>query len=189
MSRPAASTDVVPSDEGVLYNDWGVFFWHPPAWPSQWTAITFTLDSQVYCCCEQAMMHRKAKLFGDTTTAQLILATDSPKEHKSLGRKVAHFDHALWGQHKEQIVYDINYAKYSQNHLFAHKLVNTGSTQLVEASALDNVWGVGMNPKDCVKLKSLKEAEKVWKGQNLLGKALMAVRSKLREERPDLYYE
>jgi len=178
-----ASADLVPSDEGVLYNSWGVFFWNPPNWPSQWTLVPFTLDSHTFSCCEQAMMYRKAVLFHDADSAQRILAATTPAEHKRLGRAVSNFDHKLWDAHKNRIVYEINYAKYSQHRLFADKLLSTGDKVLVEASPLDRVWGVGMSPKECVKLASLEEAERVWRGENLLGKALMAVRSKQREER------
>ena len=177
-----ASAELVPSDEGVLYNDWGVFFWQPPGWPVQWTPTPFTLDSYSYSCCEQAMMHRKALLFHDLQSAQLILAASSPAEHQRLGRSVARFDRALWDQHKQRIVYEINVAKF-QHPQYADKLLGTADKHIVEASPLDKVWGVGMSPEECVRLASVEEAEKVWKGENLLGKALMAVRSKLKEER------
>ena len=181
----ADSASLVPSVEGVSSNGWGVFFWNPPAWPSQWTLAPFTLDSHRYSCCEQAMMHRKALLFHDARSAELILAATTPKEHKSLGRGVHNFQHALWEQHKNNIVYAINLAKFSQNAQYGDALLGTGEKYLVEASPLDRVWGVGMGPKECVELRSREEAERVWKGQNLLGKALMAVRGKLREQRTD----
>ena len=180
MSATSSAADLVPSDEGVVYNDWGMMFWQPPGWPSQWTIAPFTVDSHTFSCCEQAMMYRKALLFGDTHSAQLILAATTPREHKSLGRAVANFDHERWEQHKERIVYDINYAKFSQHALFAQKLLDTADKQLVEASPMDHIWGVGMSPKTCGRLASLEEAQKVWQGQNLLGKALMAVRDELR---------
>ena len=182
MSATSAAV-AIPLDENVLSNDWGVFFWNPPSWPSQWTSVRFTLDSQLYTCCEQAMMHRKALLFNDPDTARLILAATTPKEHKSLGRIVANFNPTTWDNHKNPIVYSINYAKFSQNERYAERLLATDERLLVEASPLDKVWGVGMSPKNCVEIQSQAQAERMWKGQNLLGKALMAVRSKLREER------
>lgn len=55
-------------------------------------------------------------------------------------------------------------------------LLGTDSRILVEASSLDRTWGIGFNDKkaDAVPRSS-------W-GQNLLGKALMEVRSTLAEE-------
>lgn len=53
--------------------------------------------------------------------------------------------------------------------------MGTGERELVEASSMDKIWGVGFAEKDA-------EANRVKWGQNLLGKALMVVRERLREE-------
>ena len=53
------------------------------------------------------------------------------------------------------------------NHYIAHSI-------LVEASKYDNVWGVGIGIRD----PFIKDTTK-WKGLNLLGMALMEVRTKL----------
>jgi len=50
-------------------------------------------------------------------------------------------------------------------------LLMTGSKILVEASPEDCIWGVGLEENDPLILD-----EANWKGQNLLGKALMKVR-------------
>jgi ribA/ribD-fused uncharacterized protein len=54
-------------------------------------------------------------------------------------------------------------------------LMETGDRELVEASPADRIWGIGFTEKDA------KENGERW-GQNLLGKALMEVRRKIREE-------
>ena len=68
-----------------------------------------------------------------------------------------------------------NILKFSQNEELCHYLVGTNSKILVEASPYDKVWGIGMR----------KNAEGVlvpdnWKGQNMLGFALMDTRERLR---------
>lgn len=52
---------------------------------------------------------------------------------------------------------------------------------LAEASPHDKVWGIGMDAFD-----PNVERHECWRGQNLLGKILMYVRTKIRWERPDL---
>lgn len=53
-------------------------------------------------------------------------------------------------------------------------LLATGDRELVEASSHDRIWGVGFAERDAEKNRYR------W-GQNLLGKALMDVRTRLRE--------
>lgn len=55
-------------------------------------------------------------------------------------------------------------------------LLATGDRELVEAIPMDRIWGVGFAAKDA-------GANKHRWGQNLLGKALMVVRTRLREEK------
>jgi ribA/ribD-fused uncharacterized protein len=54
-------------------------------------------------------------------------------------------------------------------------LLATGERELVEASPSDRIWGVGFAERDAPRNRYR------W-GQNLLGRALMDVRTRLREE-------
>jgi ribA/ribD-fused uncharacterized protein len=64
-------------------------------------------------------------------------------------------------------------AKFEQNSDLRKQLVEmTGNRVLVEASPVDKIWGVGLAADDDLILD-----EANWKGQNLLGKALMEVRN------------
>ncbi len=66
--------------------------------------------------------------------------------------------------------------KFSQNDHLRKKLLETGTRIIVEASAKDYIWGIGISFKDAV------NGDK-WKGLNLLGKVLMKVRKKLGNKR------
>jgi ribA/ribD-fused uncharacterized protein len=55
------------------------------------------------------------------------------------------------------------------------QLLATGDKELIEASPLDRIWGVGYSPQKA-------EANRAKWGQNLLGQALMRVRDRLRAE-------
>ena len=59
------------------------------------------------------MMYHKALLFADTDIAAKILRESEPKKQKALGRKVKNFDPMLWAEHKEAIVEDGNWWKFT----------------------------------------------------------------------------
>jgi ribA/ribD-fused uncharacterized protein len=151
------------------------FFWHGPF--SQWHKSTFMVNGVEYVTAEQFMMAEKARLFNDEDICRQILETNNPKKQKSLGRKVKDFNPQLWDKHKFSIVYLGNYAKFTQNVELKHTLLNTGSTTLVEASPLDKIWGIGLATDD-IRASNRNE----WKGENILGKVLDAVRARIQCE-------
>lgn len=154
-----------------------VFFWKPPTVFGQWTFSPFVVDGIRYTCAEQFMMAEKARLFGDEEIRQQILATESPRQHKRLGRKVRGFKEQRWVEHRSEIVYRANMAKFSQNPDMKRQLLETGDRILVEASPLDRIWGIGLRGDD-----PRASEPRQWQGKNLLGKALMQVRSALAAE-------
>ena len=143
---------------------------------SQWYKSHFFSVVTHYCCMEQFMMSQKAKLFGDDEILQQILSCEDPKKIKALGQKVRNFDETVWGEVKYSIVLNGNYKKFSQNLQLKNFLLQTGDKILVEASPYDGVWGIKMAESDENAQNPLK-----WRGQNLLGFALMEVRDVLRE--------
>ena len=121
-------------------------------------------------------MYAKACMFDDMDTATKILFATDPRLQKKLGREVKGYVGAEWGEHREQIVYEICLSKFRMEHL-KEFLLNTGDTILVEASPYDKVWGVGLgmsNPRI--------NDPKNWQGLNLLGKVLTNVRETLIKE-------
>ncbi|KIJ23017.1 hypothetical protein M422DRAFT_276491 [Sphaerobolus stellatus SS14] len=161
-----------------------VYFWKPATlhgYLGQWYSSPFTSTESDgrkigYENAEQYMMHRKGLLFApdDNITASILETTD-PKAIKALGRLVPDFDETVWLEKRYQIVIDGNYLKFSQNKELKDKLLATGNRELVEASPMDRIWGVGFGWKNAEKQRGR------W-GLNLLGKALMEVRDKLRAE-------
>lgn len=65
--------------------------------------------------------------------------------------------------------------KFTQNVELREKLIFTGSAVLVEASPKDKVRGIALSADDPDALDMNK-----WKGENLLGFALMAVSDELK---------
>ncbi|WP_317055416.1 NADAR family protein [Roseovarius rhodophyticola] len=155
-----------------------VFYWSGPF--SQWQRSLFELDGKTFKTAEQAMMYLKAVLFGDLDIAQKILQADDPGTQKALGRQVRGFDEGVWEANRVEIVHRVNLAKFDQNKGLRRKLFQTLGKDLVEASPVDIIWGIGLaaevarvTPRD------------LWPGQNLLGKVLTEVRDILETRYPD----
>jgi ribA/ribD-fused uncharacterized protein len=121
-------------------------------------------------------MAEKAILFGEVETRDRILEAPHPDVAKKLGRGVRNFDEEKWDRARFGLVVRGNLAKFGQNPELAEFLLNTGNRVLVEASPVDQIWGIGLAADD-----PRAEAPGEWKGLNLLGFALMEVRQMLRE--------
>ena len=85
------------------------------------------------------------------------------------------FDEMIWDEVKYSIVLNSNYLKFTLDPKFRDFLLSTGDSILAEASPYDNIWGIMMEETDENALNPLK-----WRGQNLLGFALMEVRDEIR---------
>lgn len=150
-----------------------VFFWNGIY--SQWHKAPMTIDKIEYNSCEQYMMHQKALLFGDEDIAEQIMQETNPKEQKKFGRMIRNFDKTIWDKNCLAIVYEGNLAKFKQNPELRYEMLNTGDRIFVEASPLDNIWGIGLD----------ENAEGIddpsyWLGLNLLGQALTLVKNQLK---------
>ena len=156
-------------------------FWKtrkPYGFMSQWYYSDFTDNGIKFDTCEKYMMYQKAKLFEDSYSASTILQVRAPSKIKKLGRKVEGFEEKKWDTTKEDIIYKANLLKFTQNEKLKIKLLNTKDDVLAEASPYDKIYGIGLYPED----KNV-QIPSNWKGQNLLGKALMRVRREIREIR------
>jgi ribA/ribD-fused uncharacterized protein len=142
---------------------------------SQWFPAAVTVDGVRYATAEHWMMAGKARLFGDSESVDLILAAKAPDEVKSLGRRVANFDEEKWAKERVDLVVRGNVAKFEQHPPMREFLMATGDRVIVEASPRDTIWGIGLG-RDNPRARD----PRTWRGENLLGFALMAVREKLR---------
>tara|TARA_Y100000034_G_scaffold136228_1_gene211659 strand:+ start:672 stop:1169 length:498 start_codon:yes stop_codon:yes gene_type:complete len=157
---------------GVDYSKYH-FFWDGPF--SNWHPSIFFINGTRYTFSEQYMMAEKATLFQDYDVLEKILNATTPKEHQTLGRLVRGFNRPIWDDHKFNIVYRGNLAKFSQDTNLTDTLLNTGDNELCEASPKDLIWGIGVNQRDAIKTDP-----ENWPGQNLMGKVLMKVREAIK---------
>lgn len=141
---------------------------------SNWYPSDFTVNGISFSSMEQYMMYQKALRFGDTKIADKILATDDVAKIKKLGREVQGYDDSVWNGVRQIIVYEGLTAKFSQNEDLKAKLLETKDVILAECAVRDKIWGIGLSITDEKRFDKDK-----WKGQNLLGYALMLVREHL----------
>ena len=143
---------------------------------SQWHEAPFTVDGILYRTSEHWMMSKKALLFGDFVSSDKVLQCEKPAEAKAIGRAISGYDDELWNASKYEIVKTGNFHKFAQNQDLRKYLINTQAKIIVEASPVDAVWGIGMAQDH----KSIMNPE-AWRGENLLGFAIMEVRDMLNE--------
>ena len=122
------------------------------------------------------MMASKARLFGDEEVLSEIMAASTPHDYKKLGKQVSGFVAETWDAVKYDIVVKGNKAKFSQIPVLKEYLLSTGDAILAEASPYDKIWGIGLDREHAEK-----GSVEQWRGENLLGCALMDVRDWLKE--------
>jgi ribA/ribD-fused uncharacterized protein len=144
---------------------------------SQWYESGFEIDGITYQTAEHYMMAEKARLFGDRKCEQNSINASNPGEAKKVGRSVKGFKEEVWLEKRFSIVVAANMAKFGQNESLKEYILSTNSRVLVEASPLDRIWGIGVAADD-----QRAENPNLWKGDNLLGFALMEVRERLAEK-------
>lgn len=141
---------------------------------SQWWPSPFAVDGTVYATAEHWMMAGKARLFGDGEALAEVLAAGHPKKAKDAGRTVRGFDEEAWRRHRFELVVEGSVHKFAQDPELRAFLLGTGDRVLVEASPLDRVWGIGLAADD-----ERAQDPARWRGENLLGFALMEARERL----------
>jgi len=160
------------------------FFWAEPTCCScpfsQWMFSDFTIGHNKYNSAEQWMMAAKARLFNDEETVVKIMQAEHPREQKKLGRQVKNFEPDVWEKNCRKLVYEGNYAKFTQHQVLKDALRDTIGTCLVESSPYDKVWGIGLKTgdPDC-------EDPAKWKGKNYLGHVLNQVRLNIFKDKKD----
>ena len=160
-----------------------IYFWgHTPnpkkmtaACFSQWYDCYFEVAGVQYHTAEQFMMASKARMFDDEEVWREIMEAATPFDYKKLGRKVHNFIAEPWDAQKYNIVVEGNKAKFGQNPDIREFLLSTGDAIIAEASPCDTIWGIGLDRET-----ALQGTAEQWKGENLLGCALMETRDWLK---------
>ena len=135
----------------------------------------FTHLGENYNCSEQFLMAEKARHCGDEQSLKSIMAETNPVKQKQYGKSLEGFDSDSWKECAAEKLTAGLLSKFQQNGNCKDALLSTENTQIYEANPHDSFWGTGIS----LHAKEIWEPQK-HKGKNLMGKCLMAVRSKLR---------
>jgi ribA/ribD-fused uncharacterized protein len=129
-----------------------------------------------FICTEQSYMFLKALYFSDTPSCTKILATPDPKSQKQLGQRVQNFSFWHWSRVKSRVVRVGSWYKYTApgNKHMKEILLGTGERELAEAARRDRIWGIGYRAEEA-------EGYREFWGENLLGRALMGLRERVRD--------
>ena len=132
-------------------------------------------DGIKYNCSEQYFMYHKCKIFDPKNNILLetIITETSATKIKKYGRQVQNFNDIFWKEKRYNIMLEALRLKFNQNEIIKQKLLETKPKILYEASKNDRIWGIGYYDKDAIQIDKSKF------GENLLGNALMEIRSEL----------
>ncbi len=159
-----------------------IFFWKTSekygCFSNWYTGAEFTHKGKLMKNSEVGMMWGKAMLFNDIVSAELILKAKTAKDAKALGRGVSNFDKNIWEANCKQIVYDVCKDKFQQHPKLLDLLLETKEHTLVEASPMDQIWGIGLAADH----KDASNRSK-WRGTNYLGEVLTKLRDDILNER------
>jgi ribA/ribD-fused uncharacterized protein len=160
----------------LCFPDWGGAL--PAGCLAPWTPTPFETSAGRFGSAEQHFMHAKAMLFGDQAVADRIMRTATPGQARELGRRVGGFQEEEWIAKRVRLMEEANRAKFCALPELLAYLLSTWPALLVQASALDTVWGSGLDLDD-----PFLPRPGQWPGRNLVGFSLMKVREELRVQR------
>jgi ribA/ribD-fused uncharacterized protein len=150
------------------------FFYRTDSPFSFWYPTEFVENGISYSSAQQYVLHHKALLFSDESTAEKVLQVHEKKDLMKLSRAVQNFQPKVWAQKREQIAETANRAKFTQNEELKAQLLATAGTRLANANQHDIIWGIGFE-EDAEEAKDPKK----WRGKNLLGEILKRLREEM----------
>ena len=141
---------------------------------SNFYQTTFKVEDKIFKSGEQYFVYKKALHFEDKDTAQRVIQTSEPEKLKKIGKSVQGFQKSEWHRVATEYMYQAVLSKFSQNDVLKRFLLSTSGNVLVEASASDKFWGIGLSIKSPDLFNQAK-----WTGKNMAGKTLERVRHAL----------
>jgi len=132
----------------------------PYGFLSNWFASSIFLKGKIWPSVEH---YYQAQKMNGTEYEELCRRLRSPREAYEMSRRPDIPIRSDWDQVKDDVMYEAVFAKFIQNPDLGEQLMATVDSDLIEASPIDNYWGIGRDGN----------------GKNMLGKILMSVREKL----------
>ena len=125
-------------------------------------------------CIVQYFVYIKCLTFDSDNQILLtkILNENNPIKIKKYGRLVKNYFHDLWKSRRYIVMLDGLTYQFTQNDFLYKQLLETKNKNLYKTSRFDNIWGIGFSVSEAIKINKNKY------GQNLLGQALMEIRTR-----------
>ena len=156
---------------GTNSNDKTLVFWgrNPPL--SNHYLSDFNISGTRYNCFEQYLMHKKCQFVNDDVRAHRVMLESDPGQQKRIGGEI--IMPPAWTNVLPDVIKTGLLAKFNQSESARQYLMDTKDKLLAEA--YDIRWGNGLSLYHQDALNPTK-----WKGRNILGEALMEVRSQMK---------
>lgn len=155
------------SDEAVAF-----FTKHSPL--SNHFPCSFVVDNISYNCVEQYLAVQRAYLAKNKSLARKAMGTKNPAEHKNILNQLRNDQPDTWKENAQASIITALRAKFNQNKVLAHFLMDTYPRQIGEASK-NETWGIGLS----LDSKDVLDTTKWRKEGNLLGTSLEKIRAEL----------
>lgn len=143
--------------------------------------VEIEFNGTMYNSAQQAIYAEIAKGFNDQQNLQKIMIADTPDEITYKLEDVpgdSDTNETKWNDIMKQIIYDVNISKFNQYPELSARLLETHNSKLGAYIPDDNLIGIGIS------LDNIQSKNPInWTGQNILGKALMDIRDKIRSDR------
>ena len=145
-----------------------------------WT-VEIEFNAKMYNSAKQAIAAELAKSFNDENNLNTIMLAETPDAVDYSLEDVPgdkEVNEIKWNDLTKRLIFDINLVKFNQYPELAARLLETRDAQLGAYIPDDNLIGIGIS------LDNIQSKNPInWTGQNLLGKALMEIRQKIRTDR------
>jgi len=148
----------------------------------KWT-VQIEFNGTMYHSAKQAILAEIAKKFNDQEHLAKIMLAESPDTVIYSVEDVPgdkEINEGKWNDMLRPLLYDVNIAKFTQYPELTTKLLETGNAIIGAYEPDDNIIGIGIS----ITTEEAKHTEN-WTGQNLLGKALVDIRNKIRADQAE----
>ena len=173
--------DTLGSRRSIQITKFGIGFLTGDCILSNHHKVKFTYNGRDHTSSEQAYFAECAIAAKDAKSFESIMRTKSPRRAKEIGERIE--VGPTWKYIKFDRMYDINYAKFTQNDLLKCALLSTRGFALIEASTCME-WASGS------RLHSPAMTNGTWRGDNRHGFQLVDLREDIhREEQAQLFRE
>ena len=144
---------------------------------SNMSAHPIDMDGEKFATVEHYFQAMKAKEFKDDEIYNKIIKSKTPKAAKALGAKVKNFITEVWDDKRDEFMSKAVHAKFTQHPELRKELLDTNDKIIGEANPRDTYWGIGTSiESDKSKFPSK------WRGKNRIGKMLMELRTRYKQE-------